>query len=458
MKLPAAMYSSLALFGFSLAMYASENAEQGKPVRPLAQNYVVLERTPNISNPLYTPSICAGENGRLIAAYEFGHHEVRGAKGVDGENARIATSDDGGKTWTVRAKENMTHGRIFKAGKSFYYLGHRGNLRIMRSDDNGQNWTKAVNISPNDKKSPWHQSACNVWYDKGNVYLVMEYAMIKGVKCWPVSVLAPVVMRAKETDDLTKPENWTFSEAVCMATIIKDFDKNELPQLDYFGVPFYKQNYPAGHVRIAEEEEHKWRSFAPLGMLETNIVQIKDPAHIWHDATGKTFHLFMRANTGRTGYAALLKAVEKDDGSIKIELEKAPSGKNMLFVPFPGGQMRFHICYDEQTKLYWLLGTQATDSMIKPSLMPKERYGLPDNERQRLVLHYSKNMVDWCFAGLVAKTEGESLKESRHYASMAIDGNDLVILSRSGDKNAKSAHNGNIITFHRVKNFRDLVY
>ena len=102
-------------------------------------------------------------------------------------------------------------------------------MRIMRSDDNGQNWTKAVNISPNDKKSPWHQSACNVWYDKGNVYLVMEYAMIKGVKCWPVSVLAPVVMRAKETDDLTKPENWTFSEAVCMATIIKDFDKNELP-------------------------------------------------------------------------------------------------------------------------------------------------------------------------------------------------------------------------------------
>ena len=73
-------------------------------------------------------------------------------------------------------------------------------------------------------------------------------------------------------------------------------------------------------------------------------------------------------------------------------------------------------------------------------------------------MHYSKNMVDWCFAGLVAKTEGESLKESRHYASMAIDGNDLVILSRSGDKNAKSAHNGNIITFHRVKNFRDLVY
>jgi photosystem II stability/assembly factor-like uncharacterized protein len=38
------------------------------------------------------------------------------------------------------------------------------------------------------------------------------------------------------------------------------------------------------------------------------------------------------------------------------------------------------------------------------------------------------------------------------------DGNDLVILSRSGDTLVKSAHDGNLITFHRVKNFRELVY
>ncbi|AHF94873.1 hypothetical protein OPIT5_29185 [Opitutaceae bacterium TAV5] len=33
-----------------------------------------------------------------------------------------------------------------------------------------------------------------------------------------------------------------------------------------------------------------------------------------------------------------------------------------------------------------------------------------------------------------------------------------VIFSRSGDKNVRSAHDGNLVTFHRVKNFRDLVY
>jgi hypothetical protein len=115
-----------------------------------------------------------------------------------------------------------------------------------------------------------------------------------------------------------------------------------------------------------------------------------------------------------------------------------------------------HFLDDGQTQLYWLLSTQATDSMIRPDRMPADRYNLPNNERRRLQLHFSKNMIDWCFAGLVAV--GPVEHASRHYASMAIDGNDLVILSRSGDERAKSAHDGNLITFHRVKSFRELVY
>jgi len=65
-------------------------------------------------------------------------------------------------------------------------------------------------------------------------------------------------------------------------------------------------------------------------------------------------------------------------------------------------------------------------------------------------------MADWGFAGAVAISA--SPKEARHYASMDIDGDDLVILSRSGDARAKSAHDGNLITFHRVRDFRGLVY
>lgn len=42
----------------------------------------------------------------------------------------------------------------------------------------------------------------------------------------------------------------------------------------------------------------------------------------------------------------------------------------VLYAPCPGGQRKFHVLYDEQTKLYWLLSTQATDSMIRPERMP----------------------------------------------------------------------------------------
>jgi hypothetical protein len=71
-------------------------------------------------------------------------------------------------------------------------------------------------------------------------------------------------------------------------------------------------------------------------------------------------------------------------------------------------------------------------------------------------------MMDWCFAGIVAV--GENERAARHYASMAIDGNDLVVLSRSADGSVrntvplKDAHDGNLVTFHRVPDFRSLIY
>ena len=71
-------------------------------------------------------------------------------------------------------------------------------------------------------------------------------------------------------------------------------------------------------------------------------------------------------------------------------------------------------------------------------------------------LSFSKNLVDWCFAGMVSI--GETEKKSRHYASMEIDGDDLVLVSRSGSPKAYSPHNVDLITFHRIKNFRSLIY
>jgi hypothetical protein len=227
-------------------------------------------------------------------------------------------------------------------------------------------------------------------------------------------------------------------------------------QLDWFGAPFFPCPFPHG----ANADGVKGRDCAPAGWLETNVVQFVDPQHYWHDPMGRTFHLWMRAHAGITGMACVARVVEQGDvpgtGEMRTEIQTVPSGKRALFVPCPGGQMKFHILHDQETELFWLLSSQATDSMTRADLLPADRYNLPNNERRRLQLHFSRNCIDWCFAGLVAV--GEVERASRHYASMAIDGGDLVILSRSGDTRAVSAHNGNLITFHRVRDFRRLAY
>jgi hypothetical protein len=333
------------------------------------------------------------------------------------------------------------HARPFLAGKSLYVLGHSGDLMVIRSDDEGRTWSAPALLTAGQS---WHQSACNVHRAGGCVYLVMERQVKSNIKSWAVAGLAPVLMRGRETADLTRRENWTLASELAFN------DAVDYRQLDQFGVPFFamepaRSTYPAPR-----------RNMAPIGWLETNVVQFVDPDHVWTDPQGKTFHLWMRAHTGGTGLAAIAKVVERDDGSMQTMLETVPSGRKCVYVPCPGGQMRFHILYDAPTKLFWLLGSQATDSMTRADRLPQTRFNLPNNERHRLVLHFSKNCIDWCFAGLVAV--GDTPQQARHYASMIVDGNDLHVLSRSGDSRAKTAHDGNLITLHTIRDFRRLVY
>ena len=150
-----------------------------------------------------------------------------------------------------------------------------------------------------------------------------------------------------------------------------------------------------------------------------------------------------------------MRAVVEEDG-IRILPQTNPSGRKVVFLPMPGGHNRFHVLWDEPTKLYWLVSVQSIDSMTRMEKLSKDRYNIPCDERHRLQLHFSKNLVDWCFAGMLCV--GPTERHSRHYTSVAVDGDDLVFVSRTSDEYANSAHNANMSTFHRVKNFRSLVY
>jgi len=413
--------------------------------RPLANQFTVVYESPEPPRIYaYSPGLTRLPGGRLIATMDQGG-AVASLPGVRRDKwlwcGKVFTSDDRGRTWVHRTDMPMLHARPFVAGDALYVLGHSGDLIIMRSDDAGETWHEPVAFT---EGQHWHQAPCNVHYARGRVYLVMErHADLRQPWC---AGLAPVVMSASLTDDLTRREAWVFSSEFSFQDAMRIAGPPRL-----VGVPFFKPGLTAPDNRADRREMN------PPGWLETNIVQFTDPDHVWHDPTGRTFHLFLRAHTGTTNLACLAKAVESDDcSSIAVSLENAPSGEPILYVPFPGGQMKFHILYDEKTRLFWLLSTQATDSMTRPERLPANRYNLPNNERHRLALHFSKNCIDWCFAGLVA--DSGDAGQGRHYASMVFDGDDLHILSRSGDARAKNAHDGNLITFHTVRRFRELAY
>ena len=414
------------------------------PIPLAADGFVTVFESPDPWNfRAYSPGLALLPGGRLVATLDVGGPGLRDKQGPESYRGRIFTSDDRGQTWIHRANVPMYHARPFAAGNAVYVLGHSGDLGIVKSNDNGETWSETSWLTEGER---WHQAPCNVHYANGRIYLVMEKNTDTSLRGWEVSVLAPVVMAADVSADLTSRVAWTFSNALSYRDALEEAGPAHL-----IGVPFYT---PGPTVPPDNEDR---RYMAPPGWLETNVVQFVDPDHLWHDPEGRTFHLWMRAHTGSTNLAAIAKAVESEDkSSITVSLEKAPSGALMLFVPCPGGQMKFHILYDEQTKLFWLLSSQATDSMTRPDRLDGDRYNLPNNERHRLVVHFSKNCVDWCFAARVA--DSGAYKQARHYASMVIDGDDLHILSRSGDERAKSAHDGNLITFHTVRHFRDLVY
>ncbi len=418
-------------------------------MKPLANDFVTLMDSPNPTTVwTCSPGLCRLPSGRLVATGGFrgpGMDQVEGNKSDGGHLGLIFLSDDGGASWRKVAEYPFLHARPFVAGNKLYILGHCGDLMITSSADDGLSWSEPAKLTDGQK---WHQAPCNVLYENDCIYLVMERQIYHDCHAWTPSVLAPVLMRARVDDELTKPESWSFASEIAFRDIFENDDLISHGQVFYPIIP-NESFYPSPN-----------RDCAPPGWLETNVFKIYDPDHYWFDPKGKTIHLIARLHNGMTNDAALLTVTEQGDkpgtGQMITGFQQLPSGGMARIVSLPGGQMKFHILYDEEMKLYWLLSTQATDSMTKAYKLEKDRYNLPNNQRSRLVLHFSKNMVDWCFAGVVAI--GGSELESRHYASMVINGNDLCILSRSGDARAASPHNGNLITFHKLKNFRDLIY
>ena len=384
----------------------------------IADEQILFESPDPAGIYCYTPAILVGENRRLIAAVDLGGPGTAALEGPRsrtgdyqaGNQIRIFLSDDGGESWRESASRlPMMHETLFRTSSGLWMLGHSGALMISRSTDNGESWSAPAVL---ESEHHHHQSCGRVDIHNGRVYAVYEQSL--GNHSWPD--VAPVLMSAPEDADLADPANWTFS---------KRFDPRPALAMAA-GVGLCATRFPA--------------AYETLGILETNVVRMHNPASCFYDPSDRSVLLLMRAYTGYENLAAALRGVEQEDGSLKIERYLLPDGRVPFLIPFPGGNMKFHLDYDPVSRLYWMVASQAD--------------GIHSN-RRRLRLLYSPDCLNWTEAGMVAV--GPSENGSRHYATLAFFGEDLVVLSRSGDRRAKSAHDNNLTTFHKVRNFRSLI-
>lgn len=412
-------------------------ADAGGDRGGLATDYTEVVRLKDPRREVaYCPAIEVLPGGRIVATMLT--HE-KGAEAGRDWVVGVYTSDDRGASWLRRKELPMVDGQPFAAGGAVYVIGGREDLFISRSDD-GTTWSDLIPLKTGRQ---WYSFPGPPIRANGRIYLEKECRTEPVTHGFPVWLLAPVVMSAPVDADLTRPGAWTFSNVLGFHEVLARYGEPNL-----LGAPF--------HTPKARKAEPGVPVDHGIGWGEGNLVQIHDPAHVWHDATGKTLHIFLRAETGRSGIAAIAKAACGEDGSITVDLERAPSGQPVLFVPLPGGQGAFNILYDVATRMYWLLSSQSLDSMRKRESLGPWHYGLPYNERSRIALYFSRNCMDWCFAGIVADGGGE--RRSFFHASAIIDGEDLAMVMRVADESAANQHDSNIIAFQRVRGFRALVH
>jgi hypothetical protein len=75
------------------------------------------------------------------------------------------------------------------------------------------------------------------------------------------------------------------------------------------------------------------------------------------------------------------------------------------------------------------------------------------DDRRFLVLSYSVDALNWFNAACLAMAPDPL--QSFHYAAPLVDGDDLLFLSRTS-RDAPNQHDSDLITFHRVRDFRRL--
>ncbi|MCC6682485.1 MAG: hypothetical protein IT445_16415 [Phycisphaeraceae bacterium] len=121
------------------------------------------------------------------------------------------------------------------------------------------------------------------------------------------------------------------------------------------------------------------------------------------------------------------------------------------FVDIPGVEKKFGATYDPVSQKFYVLSNAV--------LPAHEGAAESTSIRNTAAIISSKDLYHWDVEQLFLYAPSVA-KEAFQYLNFAIDGDDLAVVSRTafddGLGGANSAHNNNLITFHRIEDFRNV--
>jgi len=379
----------------------------------LAGEFTVAAAIPTPDFYIHDPGMALLPSGHLfVAAPIRRRHEAElpeGGPSPQATSIMLSRSEDRGATW-----KQLPPLPVYRDATPFV---HRGALHLliphyaeekillMRSDDEGQTWTSPATVI---ERRLWN---CQTAMATREGRLYWAFTTYPGGN-------ALVGASADLDGDLLNAKSWRVSTGC--------------------DLPAVPTSMKMGSIN---ERPTKWhRPWSADTWLEPNVIKVNGRLRV-----------LSRVVTGDFSTVGLAAVCELDDSRGDLRMNFCQ------FHPLPGGQCKFFILHDDRSKLFWMLSNIPTDSQDlynrKKELIESGFVAGPGNERRILVLHYGRDGLNWFPAGVVAMWP--SPLQAFMYPSAAIDGNDIVFISRTSQQ-APNQHDADIVTFHRIQNFRSL--
>ncbi|MBI3944651.1 MAG: exo-alpha-sialidase [Armatimonadetes bacterium] len=368
---------------------------EGEVTSPLAQEFVVINRTEDPEKENHRtdgPTLVRLPSGRLVVSYVLFHLHRRGQ------------THDPMKILDTRVKVSDDDGATWREVAVLpHELGllfaHQGRLHLLGVEAGRGGLVITVSDDEGATWTPPRLLRQGRFWNTSTAMVIRNNTL-----SWCIGVASvqdrfnnegsrTAALAADLTRNLTDPDAWRISD-----------------YLTYPGTPPLLRGGP--HETPEEPYHDHW--------LEGNVVDAPDGLQVFWRAR-------IRGGGGQMVPAIAPVCDLEDDGTtLRYRFRQ--------FVALPGAWCKFHILRDDVTGRYWLTSNLG--------------------HRGVLALHSSSDARTWFPAGyLVVWPENP---RSANYVTPLIDGDDLLIASRTSSPKAVSRHDNDMITFHRVRGFRSL--